>query len=359
MAAMHGHPNPIKKWMDADASAVLVYPSEAQPDHPELAPHPIHRWDTHSIMFSKLGRYGDAVKFVDLPNECRLDEVATYYGADTEIQGGGIMVCGSPQEVANDPLKGQIFTAVTGDDTEWGLHRQREYTWIQVGLEADDQLCQRIAWTLAQQLVIARGAISIHTSHSEAFLGYYDIFTRNCFGNYRDVLREISFHPLMAENLSYLQSKSAAYIFEHYDKHSFADENFAREIMQLFSTGLVELNLDGTPVLDDQGNPKLAYTNDEIMSFAKIWTGFDHQRGRGNVEESSWSGNRHDPMKIQAPWRDKFPKTDMTGGYIGDGYPLCVSLKLQSCASFYCASLILTHIFPCIYLRWIFLRKCS
>jgi len=67
-------------------------------------------------------------------------------------------------------------------------------------------------------------------------------------------------------------------------------------------------NLDGTPVLDELGNPILAYTNDEIMSFAKIWTGFDYQQGRGNVEDTSWSGNRHDPMKIQAGWRDKFPK---------------------------------------------------
>ena len=96
--------------------------------------------------------------------------------------------------------------------------------------------------------------------------------------------------------------------------------------MQLFSTGLDMLNMDGTKQFDADGNPVLAYTNDEIMSFARIWTGFDYQTRRGNVEESSRSGNRHDPMKTQAGWRDKFPKTDMTGGYIGDGYPLCVSL---------------------------------
>lgn len=184
----------------------------------------------------------------------------------------------------------------------------------------------------------------------------------SAFGNYRDILQEISFSPLMAENLSFLQSKSAAYTWEHQNKISFADENFvsdhdcppvlsfrhhvvfctlncfhrtplhdekAREIMQLFSTGLDKLNLDGTPVLDDKGKPVLAYTNDEIMSFARVWTGFDYQQGRGNVEETSWSGNRHDPMTIQASWRDKFPKTDMNGGYIGDGYPLCVDLPDQ------------------------------
>ncbi len=96
--------------------------------------------------------------------------------------------------------------------------------------------------------------------------------------------------------------------------------------MQLFSTGLYLLNLDGTQKLDDNGQPIPVYSNDEIMSFSRVWTGFDYQQARGNVEETSWSGNRHDPMRIQSAWRDKFPKTDLTGGYIGDGYPLCVDL---------------------------------
>lgn len=56
MAAMHGHHNPIKKWRDVNASAILVYPAVAQPHHPELAPHPIERWNTYSPKFSKLGR---------------------------------------------------------------------------------------------------------------------------------------------------------------------------------------------------------------------------------------------------------------------------------------------------------------
>jgi hypothetical protein len=141
----------------------------------------------------------------------------------------------------------------------------------------------------------------------------------HAFGNYGDILREISFSPLMAENLSFLQSKSAAYMWEEQKKVSFADENFAREIMQLFSTGLYLLNIDGTPKLDSNNQPMLVYTNDEIMSFARVWTGFDYQQTRGNVEETSWSGNRHDPMRIQASWRDKFPKSDLLGGYIGDG----------------------------------------
>lgn len=194
-----------------------------------------------------------------------------------------------------------------------------EHIWTMIALESEDQLRQRVAWALSQLLVVVPSAVEIAGSHTEAFLGYYDIFVRNAFGNYRDILREISFSPLMAENLSFLQSKSAAYQWETQQKVSFADENFAREIMQLFSTGLYLLNIDGTPKLDDNKQPILVYTNDEIMSFARIWTGFDYQQLRGNVEEASRSGNRHDPMRIQASWRDKFPKSDLLGGYIGDG----------------------------------------
>lgn len=104
--------------------------------------------------------------------------------------------------------------------------------------------------------------------------------------------------------------------------------------MQLFSTGLYLLNIDGTPKLDKNKQPIAVYSNDEIMSFARIWTGFDYQQGRGNVEESSWSGNRHDPMRIQASWRDKFPKSDLVGGYIGDGVSHIVEPLLHECLNY-------------------------
>ena len=97
---------------------------------------------------------------------------------------------------------------------------------MKIGLTAPDQLRQRVAWAFAQILVIARGAIEVEGSHTEAFATYYDIFVRNAFGSYRDILREIAYSPMMAENLSYLTSKSAAYMWENQQIISFADENF-------------------------------------------------------------------------------------------------------------------------------------
>jgi hypothetical protein len=97
--------------------------------------------------------------------------------------------------------------------------------------------------------------------------------------------------------------------------------------MQLFSIGLYKLNTDGTQKLDDQGLPILSYTAEDIQNFARAWTGFDRAPRRANVE-AYWygSGNRIDPMVIYGPWRDFSPKTDLDGGYIGDGYQLCTDL---------------------------------
>ena len=114
----------------------------------------------------------------------------------------------------------------------------------------------------------------------------------------------------MAEHLSFFNSKSYAYIWETQRQHSYADENFAREIMQLFTIGFETLNMDGTFARDETGRPGLAYTNEHIVSFARAWTGFTSQSIRGNVEIGHNNRNNIDPMRIEPEWRDKFPKID-------------------------------------------------
>lgn len=104
----------------------------------------------------------------------------------------------------------------------------------------------------------------------------------------------------------------------------FADENYAREIMQLFTVGLLRLNEDGTEIVNDEGAPEKVYTNDDIEEYARVWTGFVGQMLRGNAESSY--ENPIDPMYIEAEFRDRFPKMGLNGVYIGDGYPLCSDL---------------------------------
>jgi len=74
--------------------------------------------------------------------------------------------------------------------------------------------------------------------------------------------------------------------------------------MQLFTMGINKLDTDGTLALNDQDETMLAYTNEDIESFAIAWTGFNLQPRHSNIEGRD---NRLDPMKIQAIWLDRFP----------------------------------------------------
>lgn len=128
----------------------------------------------------------------------------------------------------------------------------------------------------------------------------------------------------MAEMLSYMESKSKAFVLEDEGEVAFPDENYAREIMQLFTIGVHRLNMDGTRLLDERGLPIPTYDNSDIQNFARAWTGFRRQNRRSNIETYFWDPNRFDPMRVVGPWRDFSPKKGLDGTYIGDTYPLCV-----------------------------------
>ena len=88
--------------------------------------------------------------------------------------------------------------------------------------------------------------------------------------------------------------------------------------MQLFSIGLWRLHMNGTIITDAKGKPLATYDNDDIATFARVWTGLDRQPRRSNTEWS-WDQNNRDPMKLKVNWRDRFPKTKLDSGYLGDG----------------------------------------
>jgi hypothetical protein len=149
------------------------------------------------------------------------------------------------------------------------------------------------------------------------WLKYYDIFVRNAFGNYFDVMKEVSYSPMMGAMLSYIGSKA----FQN--TRVKPDENYARELMQLFSIGLWKLNRNGTQITDSFGNTLETYTTLDIQNFARVWTGFNPRSPRGNLEAAE---NFIDPMLISASDHDSFPKNGHDGTFIGDAYPLCSQL---------------------------------
>ncbi|KAL7543207.1 hypothetical protein ACHAXR_012486, partial [Thalassiosira sp. AJA248-18] len=255
-------------------------------------------------------------------------------GVDT-ANGNNVIVCGSHGEVANDPSLPEAYgieTEIHEYYKEGVTENQKTTIWTEIALYKPDQIRQRMAWALSQIVTTVPDNID-GIDMTEIHCNFYDIFVRHGLGNYRDILREASYSPLMAEHLTYDKSKSTSYLYKYEDKRqSNADENYAREIMQLFSIGLTKLNDDGTPVLDPvTGNSLETYTNEDIVSFARSWTGFSRRPVRGNNEsrKTGSADNRLDPLKVVAEWRDPFPKTNLKGGFIGDGYMLCTDLPPQ------------------------------
>merc|ERR1719223_1826453 len=112
-----------------------------------------------------------------------------------------------------------------------------------LALNADDQLRQRMAWALAQLVVVGEVGLGQSYMH-EMWVTFYDIFVRNAFGNYRDILREVTYSPAMGDYLTYRRN------IAHDRSGTYPDENYAREILQLFTIGTYMLNADGTRMKD-------------------------------------------------------------------------------------------------------------
>lgn len=93
---------------------------------------------------------------------------------------------------------------------------------------------------------------------------YYDIFVRHAFGNFLDMLKEVSYSRLMSKMLTYFRSQSTAYVLESRNEIEFPDENYAREVMQLFTIGTDMLNIDGSKMKDENGQVIPTYSNDHM-----------------------------------------------------------------------------------------------
>ena len=272
-AAKANRPNPISAVAERGETEFL-FPSH----HPMQRWAESRRWVAGKRLIFEVARMGDTPDFASLDTELQTEEIAVALGAKLDTANGGVEACGSPGEVANIPSNGHHFYFLTdhafdirstmeGDiNSPYTLTMGKSSVWYNVVLNAPDQLRHRMAWALSQIIVVAEGGVSHSATLYEPWLGYFDILVRNAFGNYRNILKEVVFNPLMGVYLTYRGNKAYAY-----DK-LYPDENFSREIMQLFTIGLWKLNPDGTQVLDNKGEPVPTYSNDEIVAFAKVGT---------------------------------------------------------------------------------------
>jgi len=133
-----------------------------------------------------------------------------------------------------------------------------------------DVLRQKTAFALSQIFVISLQSPKTYLQwwKGDAHANYYDILHGGAFGNFRKLLEKITLNPIMGEYLTYFENKKA-----DEDNDTAPDENFAREIMQLFTIGLHKLNNDGTLKRNSLDEPIPTYDTDDIKELAKVFTG--------------------------------------------------------------------------------------
>lgn len=136
------------------------------------------------------------------------------------------------------------------------------------GHRHDDQLRQRAAFALSQIFVVSEVDTTLEFL-SFALVDYYDSLSRNAFANFRDLLEVVTLHPVMGEYLNMRGSRRA-----NFETNSRPDENFPREVLQLFTIGLHQLNLDGSPRLAG-GQPIPTFNSAQVRGFARAFSGWD------------------------------------------------------------------------------------
>ena len=155
-------------------------------------------------------------------------------------------------------------------------------------LYGPDQLRQRVAFALHQILVVS----GVEITQPSWMTPYLQLLDRNAFGNYRDLLYEISLNPAMGNYLDIAGNTKAN-----------PNENYAREILQLFSIGTVRLNQDGTPQLDDTGQPIPTYTQDDGRSISRASLPDGNWRRRRPRESRTTSSRWWPPNRSTTPAR--------------------------------------------------------
>ncbi|MFQ5981888.1 MAG: DUF1800 family protein [Woeseiaceae bacterium] len=186
------------------------------------------------------------------------------------------------------------------------LHTDRVDIWFRNSLNGSDQLRQRVAFALSEILVVSQLGALIQAPYAVA--DYYDVLAQNAFGNYRQLLEQVTLHPAMGVYLSMLGNEKPNPAL-----NIRPDENYARELMQLFSIGLVELNNDGSVILDAQDQPVPTYSQEIIEGFAHVFTGWNYAGAPSFQQARRTDFNQTVPMELYPDFHDTGEKLLLNG----------------------------------------------
>ncbi len=205
----------------------------------------------------------DAARFLNQASfgatEAEVSKVRTYgYSAWLEDQ---FFMPGASHEAYINAVSASLPTGQSLDDN----HVMNTF-WREAAT-GQDQLRRRVAFALSQIFVVSLQDSTV-SEFKRGVASYLDMLGRNAFGNYRQLLNEVTLHPMMGLYLSHLRNRK-----EDPARNRVPDQNYAREVMQLFSIGLYELNPDGTPKLVN-GQPVETYDSGDIVGLSRVFTGF-------------------------------------------------------------------------------------
>jgi uncharacterized protein (DUF1800 family) len=176
----------------------------------------------------------------------------------------------------NTPQTSQL--AILQGRTEAVTFNQYWDSWWKLANTAPDQLRQRVAFSLSQMFVVSQNK-SILSQFPYAMANYYDMLGRDGFGNFRQLLEDVTLNPMMGEYLDLRGNQKA-----DPSRNLNPNENYAREVMQLFTIGLNQLWPDGTLKLDATGQPIPTYDQNVVIGVARALTGWDyHQSGTSGL----------------------------------------------------------------------------
>ena len=194
------------------------------------------------------------------------------------------------------------------DDTVLTRAEYFNLAWWRHNLENQDYLKQKLAYVYSQIFVISSVVDVGEFAHGMA--SFYDILLKNTSGNFKELLLGISLHPSMGFYLSHFNnSKSIP------ERNIHPDENYAREIMQLFTIGLHQLNIDGSLKRDSLGNPIPTYTQKDIKELAKVFTGLsagksgNFERGNARFGMNVYGTDFSVPMAMYDDWHESGTKS--------------------------------------------------
>ncbi len=202
------------------------------------------------------------------------------------------------------------FPRSAGDDI------YRRQAWYYNAVNGSDQLRQRMAFALSEILVVSQ--YDFPARNGPALANYYDLIATNALGNYRTLLGAVSNSLVMGKYLTFMGN-----MIPNSGLGSHADENYAREIMQLFTIGLWQLNPDGTQQVNAQGAPIPTYSQTDVTNLANVFTGWGSKLGW-----NTWEEDYLDPMVCYSQYHDTAAKTIVGGVRVPAGGTCQSDLKI-------------------------------